>query len=121
MEEKMPKQLTIAVGLVPRKPNVFEIDNYIKCLGELIPEAKFLIRFYERNEDIGVLRSNPAVVSLNPVKRQYSITANGYCIMAEVRAMEFDWIFFNIGLLRYSPEIFADFIKPLVKIKHNYL
>lgn len=100
------------LALLPRKPSLVEVNNYVEDIGKAFPDAKILIATGERQqEDTNVLHANPRVSILHTTKERLDIVAGGYCLMAAARALELERVFFNTGMLRYDATTFTDFIK----------
>jgi len=99
----------LGFALIPRKPTVNEIVEYVKALGEKYPEAPVLIGMNQRpNENMETLRKLPNVALLTSPQK-LGVVAFGYCLMAQARAMEIENLYFNMGIWRYDIETLADF------------
>jgi hypothetical protein len=115
----MQKELKIGIGLIPKKPTALEVDAYITELAKFFPNFETLIFFRRQDDNLALLNNNPKVDMIISKKGRLNVVAGGYCLMAAGRAMELDWLFFNVGIKRYSPEIFAGFIKEGIRVSYN--
>ncbi|MFH1193756.1 MAG: hypothetical protein V1661_02060 [bacterium] len=115
----MAKNQKIGIGLIPKKPTVQEVETYITELSQHFPHFQALILPRRRDENFSGLINNPNVEFVFTKKSHIDVVASGYCLMAAARADELDWLFFNVGIKRYSPEIFAAFIKEGLRASCN--
>ncbi len=102
----------MGIALLPRKPAVSEINEYVEILASAYPQAKIIIATGERpNENMDILHKNPHISIIHTTKEPLDVVAGGYCLLAAARALEIPWLFINAGMKRYSAPIFCNFIR----------
>lgn len=109
-----------AFAFLPRKSSVADIVAYVEELAPSFPKAKMMVATGERpGEDFGLFHKNEKFSVIHTTRERLDLVAGGYCLMETAVRLKIDWLFFNLGTMRYDVNTFAAFVSQAWDFKNT--
>lgn len=115
----MPNEAKLAFAFLPRRTTVEQTDEYIKAVYEEFTGEEdekrcvtvlSALQVTSSPPDLDVT-NKPFITDIVGSKRNQDLWARAKPILAIASVAGIDYLFFNTGMIRYSVEVFIEFVK----------